>query len=158
MKNHLLASLFFLIVGAFYISSCGKTYDYLTDTEITKSGGFKVGSRTFDVPNPTMTFTTVGDVTNNTVHLVASNGSKIEVGFPGTSLGSFPLTSANEVYYYDSTGKKYQAVNGLLTISYYLLDGDTHYAAGAFYFRARALTAPIDSFQITGGKFVNASN
>lgn len=158
MKNNILSIPFLLAVCAISVVSCSKATDAKTDSETEKSASFKIMTRSITVLNPTLTYTTAGGVTNNTIKLSATNGSRVEINFAGTSFGTFPMLANSNARYFDSTGKEYHSVNGQLALSTYVVDGSTHITSGSFYFRAKAITAPIDSFQISYGKFSNASN
>lgn len=149
----------FFIVCFIFFTACKKSEDKPDDTVTTvKSASFKIGSSSYTVSNPYLGIFDNSGAINNTMTLTASDGSKIEFNFIGSSPSSYLLHSYSNAYYKNAAGKQYNSTSGELITSAYSTDGVIRKTSGTFHFKAKAIVAPIDSVEITDGVFTNASN
>lgn len=148
----LLASISLLAV------SCKKSDDTKVEESTAREASFKIGANTFTVSKPYIGIFDDNGTIKNTMKLTATDGSMVEFYFVGSSPATYQLQSYSDAYYKNAAGKQYNSTSGELVISSYSIDGATYKASGTFHFKAKAIVSPIDSLEITGGVFTNASN
>ena len=139
--------------------SCKSDEEEKTEEAVApREASFKVGANALTVTKPTIGVFNDNGTIKNTMTLTATDGSKVEFYFVGSSPATYPLMSFSNGYYKTASGKQYNSVSGELVVSSYSIDGSTYKASGTFHFKAKTFTTPIDSVDITVGVFTNASN
>ena len=139
-------------------NSCSKSDDDEDPATSTRSASFKIGSNSYSVTKPYIGIFNDNGTIKNTMTLTATDGSKVEFYFVGSSPATYQVSSFSDAYYVNAAGKQYNSTSGQLIVSDYTIDGSTYKATGTFQFKAKAIVAPIDSLEITVGVFTNASN
>lgn len=154
-----------LLAGIILFSACKKKDDSPEPEEeqpttSTKSASFKVGGTAYTVNSPYLGIFNDNGTIKNTLTLTATDGSKIEFHFTGSSPATYQLDSYSAGYYKNAAGKQYNSVRGQLVISNYTSSSTTveRKASGTFSFWAKAIATPYDSLEITTGVITNASN
>ncbi len=154
-----------VLAGIILFSACKKKDDSPEPEEeqpttTTKSASFKIGSTAYTSTNPSLGIFINNNVVNNTLGFTATDGSKVEFHFQGTSPATYQLQSYSNGYYKNAAGKQYNSVRGQLIITNYVSSSTTveKKATGTFSFWAKAIVSPYDSLQITDGIITNASN
>lgn len=158
MKMKIRTGLFLLASISMLSLSCKKSDDTKAEESTTREASFKIGANTYTVAKPYIGVFNDNGTIKNTMTLTASDGSKVEFYFVGSSPATYPLQSFSNGYYKNAAGKQYNSTSGELVIDSYSVDGTTYKASGTFHFKAKAIVSPIDSLEITGGVFTNASN
>ncbi len=158
MKNKITVLVLLLAATSLAFTSCKKSEDEEEETTAAREASFKIGANTFTVNKPYIGIFNDNGTIKNTMTLTATDGSKVEFYFVGSSPATYPLMSFSNGYYKTASGKQYNSTSGELIVSNYTVDGSTYKATGTFHFKAKAIVAPIDSLEITGGVFTNASN
>jgi hypothetical protein len=159
MKNKLIRIALLVFSGIVLLSSCKKSEEEdKTETSTTREASFKIGAASFSVTKPYLGIFNDNGTIKNTMKLTATDGSKVEFYFIGSSPNTYPLMSYSNGYYVNAAGKQFNSTSGQLIVSSYTIDGTTYKASGTFQFKAKAISAPIDSLEITSGVFTNASN
>jgi len=146
------------LTGCLLFSACQKSDDDDSTTTGSRSASFKIGTTTYSVNKPYIgIFNNNGTVFNN-MSLEATDSSEVELKFEGSSPSTYPLQSFSDALYTTAAGKQYNAISGTLVTTSYTVDGATYKSSGTFHFTAVAITAPMDTIEITDGIFTNASN
>ena len=158
MKQKLMILLVLTAFGTSVFTSCKKKTDTTTTTTTERSASFKIGSNSYSVAKPYIGIFNDNGTIKNTMTLTATDGSKIEFNFTGSSPATYQLQSYSNGYYKNAAGKQYNSTSGELIITNYTVTSGTYKATGTFHFKAKAIVAPIDSIEITTGVFTNASN
>lgn len=159
MKKSLKTLVLLLASATLVMSSCKKDDDTKTDeTSTAREASFKIGANSFSVTKPYIGVFNDNGTIKNTMTLTATDGSKVEFYFVGSAPATYQLMSFSNGYYKNASGKQYNSTSGELIVTSYTVDGSTYKATGTFHFKAKTFTSPIDSLEITGGVFTNASN
>jgi len=152
MKNLLLITLGLLVS----LSSCKKTEEEVKPTT-TREASFKIGGVEYKDTRPYLSIFDNNGIINNTLFIEASDGSKIDLKFKGTSPTTYTLTSYYDGVYTNANGKKYNPFTGQLVVSSYTTK-DFNVMSGTFSFKAKAVSSPYDTIQVTNGIITNASS
>lgn len=159
MKNKLIRIALLVFSSLIILGSCKKSEDEeTTETSTTREASFKIGTSSYTVTKPYIGIFNDNGTIKNTMKLTATDGSKVEFYFVGSSPSTYPLMSYSNGYYVNASGKQFNSTSGELVVSSYTIDGSTYKASGTFHFKAKAISAPFDSLEITSGVFTNASN
>lgn len=157
MKKKFLTMMLLMATSSILITACSKSEDETTNST-KRTASFNIGTNSYTVSKPYLGIFNDNGTIKNTMTLNATDGSKVEFYFVGSSPATYPLMSYSNGYYVNAAGKQYNSTSGQLIVSDYTIDGATYKASGTFSFKAKAIVAPIDSIEITVGVFTNASN
>lgn len=155
MKIKFLTLLSLFAASSILMTACKKEDD---ETTIARAASFSIGNATYTVSKPYLGVFNDNGTLKNTMTLTATDGSKVEFYFEGSSPATYPLQSFSNGYYINAAGRQYNSTSGELIITDFTIDGAIYKATGTFQFKAKAIVAPIDSLEITLGVFTNASN
>lgn len=155
----------FVLAGIILFSACKKKDDSPEPEEeqpttTTKSASFKINGTAYSVTSPYLGIFDDNGTIKNTLTLTATDGSKVEFHFTGSSPATYQLQSFSNGYYKNAAGKQYNSMRGQLVVSSYTSSSSTveKKMSGSFSFWAKAIVSPYDSLQITDGTITNASN
>ena len=149
--------LYLVLIALLLILGCKKD-ESIPEASVVGKGSFRIENHTINTKEPYIGVFTDNGIVNNTLVLDITDGSQIEIHFPGVSPATFNLDSSHYAHYRDQNGKFYYASHGQVLISSYSVDGNKYLANGNFYFTANAMYDPYDVVDITDGSFTNASN
>ena len=159
MKKQFFTLMLLVSTSSILFTACKKSDDTAAEeTTTARTASFKIGSNSFSVSKPYIGIFNDAGTIKNTMTLTATDGSKVEFYFVGSAPANYPLMSFSNGYYKNAAGKQFNSTSGELSVTSYTIDGSTYKASGTFHFKAKAISAPLDSLEITDGVFTNASN